>query len=67
MALRENFDIVKFKYHWKLNMITLIRQSLLLWLTYYGEIDTEVPGGGINEVYSTPEDPFILHPDVIHL
>jgi hypothetical protein len=45
----------------------LIRHPLPLWLTYYGEIDTEVPGGGINEVYSAPEHPFILHLDVIHL
>ena len=46
---------------------------LLIWhpvprrLTYYGKVDTEVPGGGIDEIYSAPEHPFVLHPDIIHL
>ena len=37
------------------------------WLTCYGEVDKEVPGGRINEVDTAPEHSFILHPDVIHL
>jgi len=47
--------------------LLLIWHPVPRWLTYYGKVDTEVPGGGIDEVYSAPEHPFILYPDVIHL
>lgn len=47
--------------------LLLIRQNMQWWLTYYGEVDTKVPGRGINEVYSASEHPFVLHTDVVHL
>jgi hypothetical protein len=36
-------------------------------LAYYGEVDAEVPGGGIHEVHSTSEHSFILDADIVYL
>jgi hypothetical protein len=36
-------------------------------LTYYSEVDTKVPSGRVDEVYSTPEHTLILHTYVVHL
>jgi hypothetical protein len=37
------------------------------WLAYYGEVDAEVPGGGIYEVHSASEHSFVFYADIVYL
>jgi hypothetical protein len=38
-----------------------------VWLTYYGQVDTKIPGGRVDEVHSASEHALILHTDIVHL